>query len=69
VINHPVFITGDWNIRLDRSDDVNARKLTDLFQAHDFTCHINTPTHNGGGLLDVVATRNDLAVPDVDIIA
>jgi len=58
----PVFITGDLNIRLDRPDDVNARKLLDLFETHDFTCRVNTPTHNGGGLLNVVATHNDLAV-------
>ena len=56
----PVFITGDLIIRLDWHDEVNARKLTGLFEAHDFTYSVNTPTHNGGGLLDVFLTRNDL---------
>jgi hypothetical protein len=64
----PVFITGDLNIRLDRPDDVNARKLSALFESYDFTCRVNAPTHNGGRLLDVVATRNDLAIPEVDVI-
>jgi hypothetical protein len=63
-----VYITGDLNIRLDGTDDVNARKLTDLFEAHDLTCRANTATHNGGGLLNVFATHNDLAIPEVDVI-
>jgi exonuclease III len=65
----PVFITGDFNIRLDRPDDVSARKLFDIFEMYDLTCRVNKPSHDRNGLLDVVATRNDTAVPEVDVTA
>jgi len=64
----PAFVAGDLNIRLDRPDDVNARKLSDLFEAHDLMCLVNDPTHDGGGTLDVVAMRNDLAKPEIKVI-
>ena len=63
-----MFITGDFNIRLDRPDDVSAQKLLAIFDAYDLTCRINKPTHDCNGLLDVVATRNEIAVAEVDVI-
>ena len=64
----PVYITGDLNIRLDRPDDVNTRKLSDLFETYNLTCRVNDPTHDRNGMLDVVATRTDLAAPEVSVI-
>jgi hypothetical protein len=42
-----------------------AAQLTALLASHGFTCRVEVPTHQLGGLLDVVATRDDLPVPTV----
>ena len=48
------------NIRLDRAEDPLSRQLTNVLASHGLTCRVTAATHNLGGLLDVVATRDDL---------
>ena len=62
----PVFVAGDFNIRLDRPDDTNTRRLSELFETYGLTCRVSGPTHDRDGTLDIVATRSDLAAPVVD---
>ena len=64
----PVFLVGDFNIRLDRADDPASRQFTDVLTAHGLLCRVTTPTHDRGGLLDVVASRTDLPSPSVDVL-
>ena len=64
----PVYIVGDINIRLDRTDDASARQFTDVLDMYGFSCRVSSPTHDLGGLLDVVASRNDLPTTAVDVI-
>ena len=53
-------IVGDFNIRLDRTDNAACRRLQDLFATHHgLVSRVSTPTHDRGGILDVVATRYD----------
>lgn len=63
----PTYIVGDLNIRLDRCDDPNSRRLTNLFDAYGLVLHNTGSTHNLGGRLDVVATRRDLPSPSVSV--
>lgn len=56
----PVLLIGNFNICLDRVDDLLSRQFTDVPTAHGLLCHVTTPTHNRGGLLHVVASRHDL---------
>ena len=51
-----VTIVGDINIRLDRPDDGDTVTLVDLLTSYDLTQFVTQPTHNLGGLLDVVIT-------------
>ena len=46
----------------------SAVQLVDLLADHGLSCRVNTPTHDQGGLLDVVVTRDDLPAPSVDIV-
>jgi hypothetical protein len=62
----PVFVVGDFNMRLDRPDDTNTRRLSEMFEAYGLSCRISGPTHDRDGTLDVVATCGDLAAPVVD---
>jgi len=64
----PLYIVGDLNIRLDRTDDAWSRQLTDLWASYGLACRVSAPTHDRGGLLDVVVSRDELPAPRVDII-
>jgi len=62
----PIHVVGDINIRLDRPDDPVSRQFTDTLSDHGLVCRVTTPTHDCGGLLDIVTTRGDLPSPSVE---
>jgi len=64
----PIYVIGDVNIRLDRTDDPWSRQFTELLTSYGLALHVSAPTHDRGGLLDVVASRVDLPAPYVDVI-
>ena len=64
----PVYVVGDVNIRLDRTDDPSSRQFVDVLTSYGLTCRVSAPTHDRGGLLDVVASRDDLPTPLADVI-
>ena len=62
-------IVGDLNIRMDRPDDPHCRRVHKLLATYNLSCRVSSLTHDQGGLLDVVLTRNDAPLtPSVDII-
>jgi hypothetical protein len=62
-----VFITGDFNIRLDRSDDHHTRQFVDVVASYGFTVLPTSCTHQQGGTIDAVITRADGALPAVGV--
>ena len=54
----PMYIVGDLNVRLERDDDHNSQRLTELFVAYGYAVRVNEPTHVCIVLLDFVATRS-----------
>ena len=54
----PVYLVGDVNICIDRPADPSTRQFTELLTAHGLVCCVTTPTHDRGGLLDVVAAQH-----------
>ena len=54
----PIVVVGDINIRLDRPDNLASRQFTNILAAHGLAC----------GLLDIVATREDLPPPPVEVV-
>jgi len=40
-------------------------QFTDTLAAHGLACRVTVATHDQGGLLDIVATRDDLSLPPV----
>jgi hypothetical protein len=64
-----VHIAGDLNVRLDSVKDPSARQLNDLLAIFGMACHVTLPTHDMGGLIDVVITRADLRIQPVDNIS
>ena len=63
-----VFVVGDLNIHLDRSDDPYARQLNDLVTSYGFAIRPTASTHQLGGTIDVVITRADSFGPDVSCV-
>jgi len=64
----PLFVVGDLNVHLDQTNDTSASQLVDLFADYGLACRVTVPTHDFGVLLDIVASRDDLPPPYVDVI-
>ena len=64
----PLYIVGDINIHLERPDKPVSRQFVELLGAHGLACRVSLPTHDRGGMLDVVASREDLLAPMVDVV-
>jgi len=64
----PVFVVVYFNVRLDRPSDPDAGQFNELFTAYGLVIRVTTVTHVRGGILDTVATHNDLPSPHVDVI-
>jgi len=61
----PVYITGDFNIRLEslyRSDGLHAAQLR--YVCHGLELHASGPTHQLGGIVDAVITHDAAGRPD-----
>ncbi len=58
-----VTVAGDFNIHLERENDPHAQHLKDAFASHCLSCHVTSPTHDLGGLLDLVFTNAALHSP------
>ena len=62
------FVVGDVIVRLDQVGDLAATQLVDVLTDRGLSNHVTTPTHDLGGMLDVVVTRDDLPAPSVDVV-
>jgi len=59
-----IYVVCDFNIRLDRPDDVHADELRLLVDCFGLVLHDTGPTHQCGGTLDVVITHTTVGRPD-----
>ena len=66
VLNEDVVISGDINIRVDRSEDPHTCRFTGMLEDHGFVQRVKQSTHNRGGTLDIVATRSSSPAPDIE---
>ena len=60
-----IVVTGDLNIRLDRLEHPNALKFNKILNDFGLCQHITLPTHDDGGILDVIITRIDERIHDI----
>ena len=63
----PVLITGDLNVHIEKPNDPHTLTLLDLFSSYGFTCRVDVPTHDHGGILDVVFSRTDSPLTALNI--
>lgn len=64
----PIVLAGDINIRLERMHDPLSVEFCELLAGYGLTQHVIGATHDAGGTIDVVCTRDDMLPPNVDII-
>ena len=65
----PIYVVGDFNIRLDRSDDPHAVQFRLLVESYGLLLHDTRPAHQLGGTLDAVVSRADTGCPRlVDVV-
>ena len=62
-------ICGDFNFHVEDKMDLVAQQFTSLIKSKGFQQHINKPTHIGGGTLDLVLTRKNIAdnIPIINV--
>ena len=63
--NSEVIISGDFNVHLENPDDRLGKQFLDLIHSFGFAQHVNSPTHDLGGLLDVIITPSDCGVENL----
>ena len=65
--NSEIIISGDINVHLEDPDDRHGKQFVDLIHSFGFNQHVNSPTHQLGGLLDVIITRSDSGVENMTV--
>jgi len=50
----PVYVIGDANVHFERPNDPATCELSEDFAAHNLANCILSPTHDQGGMLDIV---------------
>ena len=58
-----LFVTGDFNIHLEKPDDRNCLAFRDLISSFGLRLVVEGATHDCGGLLDIVLERDDKNKP------
>jgi len=64
----PIFILGDINIHLERSNDTHTVELVELLESFDMKQFVVENTHKYGGRLDVIIARSDEVVNEIKVI-
>jgi len=64
--NCNIYCFGDLNIHLDIANGASL-KFADILNDHDLVQHIDEPTHLQGHTIDVVITRSDMKLLDINI--
>jgi hypothetical protein len=63
-----LYTFGDINIHFECDNESASRQFVELLGVCSLVGRVSLPTHILGGILDVVATREDLLAPIVDVI-
>ena len=55
-----LILAGDLNIHVERPSDPHTRSLLATLNTYSLACRVDSPTHDLGGTLDIICSRNDL---------
>ena len=52
-------LAGDFNVHMDNAFDDSAKKLKSLLQNFGLKQHVDSPTHSGGHILDLIISKQN----------
>ena len=55
----PIILGGDVNIHVERADDSDSIRFSEMIESFNMIQHVVGPTHLHGGTLDLIATFSD----------
>ena len=63
-----LLISGDFNLRIESSEDTNAKKFCELLETFGLIQHVAFPTHTSGHTLDLIISRsiNDVIITELE---
>ena len=67
VYSEAIYLVGDINIHMERQNETTTKQLCDLLSSFGLSNRVSLPTHNLGGTLDIVATREDTITTDITV--
>ena len=56
----PIFVVGDFNVRLDCATNPNTRQFNELLASRGLSVRPTSTTHRDGGTIDAVIVRDDM---------
>src|ERR1044071_10441506 len=62
-----LLILGDFNLHIDVSNDFYSSEFLTLLQTFDLCQHITSPTHSSGHILDLLISRKEHNISQVNI--
>ena len=65
--NSQLVIAGDLNIHFEQPTDPVTMRINQLLASFALVQHVDQPTHQCGGILDVIVTRSDCSISDMVI--
>ena len=63
--NSQLIITGDLNVHFEDANDRDTIRMNEMLSSFGLVQHVDQPTHNLGGVLDVIITRTDCNITDL----
>ena len=63
-----LLIIGDFNIHVDKADDIQAQQFADLLSSYNLAQHVHEPTHINGHTLDHVLSPTSQPAPQITVL-
>ena len=63
-----LLIIGDFNIHVDKADDIQAQQFADLLGSYNLAQHVHEPTHISGHTLDHVLSPTSQPAPQISVL-
>lgn len=63
----PIMLLDDFNIHVERPDDIHVNKLLELLTSFDMKLHVHMSTRHQGEFLYLFITHSDLTIDDITV--
>ncbi|ESO06893.1 hypothetical protein HELRODRAFT_170928 [Helobdella robusta] len=67
MLNANILMMGDFNVHIERVNDIHTVRLNEILDAFQMISHVHEPTHEQGGILDLVISSSNFPILGVEI--